>query len=95
MFDPLGMAGKLIAFAEGIAASILGIVDGDAVASVAVHHGETWNVGWAIANVDHVLEWNGTLTAFINVLYDVHGYEAGDYLLLRTNYDVDKTNYDD
>jgi hypothetical protein len=38
---------------------------------------------------------NSNLTAFVNDLYLNHGAAAGDYLVLRVNYDVDMTNYDD
>jgi len=38
---------------------------------------------------------NSALTSFINDLYDNHGAVAGDYLVLRNNYDVNMTNYDD
>jgi hypothetical protein len=38
---------------------------------------------------------NTALTSFINDLFDNHGASTGDFLVLRNNYDVDMTNYDD
>ena len=38
---------------------------------------------------------NAALTDFINALFDNHGASAGDYLVLRNNYDTNMSNYDD
>lgn len=38
---------------------------------------------------------NSALTDFINNMFDNHGASAGDFLVLRNNYDVDMSNYDD
>ena len=61
VFDAAGMGGELEAFAERFAAAVIGVVDGDALAAISRHHGETGHIGGAVADVDHIFERNGAL----------------------------------
>ena len=59
VFDSVRMGGELVAFFETDARPVLGIVDGDGASAGLFHHGETGNVGRAVAHVDHVGEGDG------------------------------------
>lgn len=56
MLDAAGMRAELETFPEGATGRVFGIVNGDAVAAVAVHHGEARDVRRAVADVDHVFK---------------------------------------
>lgn len=60
VFDTVCEGGKLVALFEGGATGLVGIVDGNAVAAVFFHESEAGDIGGAIADIDHVLERDGT-----------------------------------
>lgn len=61
VFHPAGVGGELEAFPEGSAGGVFGVVNGNTLAAVACHDGETGDIGRAVTDVNHVFKGDGPL----------------------------------
>ena len=53
VFHALGVGRQLVAFTEAVAAGVVGVVNGDGVASELAHDGEAGDIRGAVTEIDH------------------------------------------
>ena len=59
VLDAVGVGAQLITLAETVAGGVIRIVNGDGLPAELLHDGEAWDVGRAVADIDHIRKGHG------------------------------------